>query len=67
MKNKIIPYNPKLKKLARELRKNMTLSEILLWKKIKQKQVLGLILTDNGPSTNISLIFIAKNLGWQLK
>ena len=35
MKNKIIPYNPKLKEYARELRKNSTLSEVLLWKNIK--------------------------------
>ena len=37
MKNKIIPYNPKLKEYARELRKNSTLSEVLLWKNIKNK------------------------------
>lgn len=37
MKNKIIPYNPKLKEYARELRKNGTLSEVLLWQKIKKK------------------------------
>ncbi len=37
MKNKIIPYNPKLKEFARELRKNSTLSEVLLWLKIKGK------------------------------
>ncbi len=37
MVNKIIPYNPKLKALARQLRKNSTLSEVLLWQKIKQK------------------------------
>ena len=37
MKNKIIPYNPKLKAFARELRKNSTLSEVLLWQQIKQR------------------------------
>ena len=37
MKNKIIPYNPKLKEYDRELRKNSTLSEVLLWKNIKNK------------------------------
>ena len=37
MKNKIIPYNPKLKEYARQLRKNSTLSEILLWKNVKQR------------------------------
>ncbi len=38
-KNKIITYNPKLKPLARELRKNMTLAEILLWKQIRRKRL----------------------------
>ena len=37
MKNKIIPYNPKLKEYARYLRNNSTLSEVLLWQKIKNK------------------------------
>jgi very-short-patch-repair endonuclease len=37
MANKIIPYNPKLKELARQLRKNSTLAEVLLWQKIKQR------------------------------
>ena len=36
-RNKILPYNPKLKQLARELRKNSTLSEVLLWRQIKGK------------------------------
>jgi very-short-patch-repair endonuclease len=36
-RNRIIPYNPKLKEFARILRKQSTLSEILLWKEIKTK------------------------------
>jgi very-short-patch-repair endonuclease len=36
-KNIIIPYNPKLRSLARQLRNNSTLSEVLLWKNIKGK------------------------------
>ncbi|MTI87277.1 MAG: endonuclease domain-containing protein [Balneolaceae bacterium] len=36
-RNKIIPYNPKLRKLARLLRKNSTLSEVLLWQQLKGK------------------------------
>jgi len=32
-------YNPKLKKLARYLRNNSTLSEVLLWNELKQKQL----------------------------
>ena len=37
MKNKIIPYSPHLKEYSRMLRKNSTLSEVLLWQKIKNK------------------------------
>ena len=37
MRNKIIPYSPHLKEYARQLRNNSTLSEVLLWKKIKNK------------------------------
>jgi very-short-patch-repair endonuclease len=33
----IIPYNPKLKGLAKNIRKNMTLSEVLLWQELKGK------------------------------
>jgi very-short-patch-repair endonuclease len=39
MPNKIHPYNPKLKKLARKLRKNMTLGEVLLWQKIRGRKL----------------------------
>jgi very-short-patch-repair endonuclease len=41
VKRKIIPYNPALKKLARELRNNSTLGEVILWKKLKGKQFYG--------------------------
>ena len=36
-KNNLIPYNPKLKNIARKLRTNCTLSEVLLWQNIKGK------------------------------
>jgi len=36
-KRKIIPYNPRLKELARDLRNNSTKSEIILWKELKGK------------------------------
>ncbi len=41
MKRKIIPYNPKLNKIAKTLRNNSTLGEVLLWKKLRDKQMLG--------------------------
>ena len=39
MKRKIIPYNAKLKQLARDLRNYSTLSEVLLWNHLKRKQM----------------------------
>ncbi len=41
MKRRIIPYNPKLKLLAKDLRNNSTLGEVILWKKLKGKQFFG--------------------------
>lgn len=38
---KIIPYNTKLKQLARNLRKNMTYSEVLLWNELKLDKFWG--------------------------
>ena len=37
-----IYYNQKLKSLARELRKNSTLAEVLLWKQLKGRKLGGL-------------------------
>ena len=37
----ILPYDPNLKKLARQLRNNSTMSEVLLWRCLKGNQVLG--------------------------
>jgi very-short-patch-repair endonuclease len=39
MKNKLIPYNPHLKKYARKLRKAGVLSEVILWKAIRRKSL----------------------------
>ena len=36
-----IYYNPKLKALARGLRNNSTLSEVLLWKQLKARKMKG--------------------------
>lgn len=38
---KIIPYNPKLKQIAKNLRNNSTLSEVLLWQHLKDKKMKG--------------------------
>jgi very-short-patch-repair endonuclease len=39
--SKIIPYNPKLKVLARKLRKDMTFGEVLLWNELKNDMFWG--------------------------
>ena len=41
MKTQFVKYDPKLKEGARQLRNNSTLSEVLLWKELKGKQILG--------------------------
>jgi very-short-patch-repair endonuclease len=38
---KIIPYNSKLKQLARKLRKDMTFGEVLLWNELKEDKLWG--------------------------
>jgi very-short-patch-repair endonuclease len=40
MKN--LPFNKSLRPLARELRRNSTLSEVLLWNELKNKKLSGL-------------------------
>ena len=39
MPNKIIPYNPRLKTLARQLRKEMTKAEVLLWQELRKEEM----------------------------
>jgi len=38
-RNIIIPYNPQLKERAREMRKNPTLAEKILWREMRKKQL----------------------------
>jgi len=62
MSRKIIPYNPKLKELAKKLRKNMTLGEILLWNELKQKKMLGYDFDRQRPIDNFIVDFYCKDL-----
>ncbi|MFV1985517.1 MAG: endonuclease domain-containing protein [Thiohalomonadales bacterium] len=62
MRRKIIPYNPKLKHLARALRKNMTLSEILLWQELSGKKVVGYDFDRQRPIDNYIVDFYCKEL-----
>ena len=62
MKRKIIPYNPKLKSLAKALRQNMTFAEVLLWNELKQKKILGYDFDRQRPIDNFIVDFYCKDL-----
>jgi very-short-patch-repair endonuclease len=61
-KRKIIPYNSNLKELARDLRKNMTLSEVLLWNQLKQRNIQGYDFDRQRPIDNYIVDFYCKEL-----
>jgi very-short-patch-repair endonuclease len=61
-KRKIIPYNSELKELAKELRKKMTLSEVLLWNELKQKKMLGYDFDRQRPIGDFIVDFFCKEL-----
>jgi len=62
MRRKIIPYNPKLKELARNLRKNSTRSEVILWGHLKGKQMLGYDFHRQRPVDNYIVDFYCSEL-----
>ena len=57
-----IYYDPKLKKLARELRNNSTLSEVLLWNQLKARKWEGTSSCGKSQLANTLLIFFADKL-----
>ena len=58
----IITYDPKLKDLARQLRKNSTLSEVLLWNYLKGKQMLDYDFDRQKPIDNYIVDFFCNEL-----
>lgn len=62
MIRKIIPYNPKLKELAKKLRQNMTFSEVKLWNEIKNGQLMGYDFDRQRPIGNYIVDFYCKDL-----
>ncbi len=62
MPRTIIPYNPILKERARQLRSRMTLAEVLLWKRIKGKQVRGYDFDRQRPLDEYIVDFYCKDL-----
>lgn len=59
---KIIPYNPKLKELARQLRNQSTKSEIKLWQFLKGKQLKGYRFIRQKPLLNYIVDFYCYDL-----
>ena len=61
-KKTIYPYNPILKERARFLRNNSTLSEVLLWKHLKSKQMNGYDFDRQKPIDNYIIDFFCDKL-----
>jgi len=61
-RRKIIPYNTKLKNLARKLRNDSTFSEILLWSHLKKKQMRGFDFDRQRPIDKYIIDFYCKDL-----
>lgn len=59
---KIIPYNPKLKALARKLRKDMTFGEVLLWNELKKDKLWGFDFDRQRCIDNYIVDFYCKDL-----
>ncbi|MEQ6166692.1 endonuclease domain-containing protein [Ekhidna sp. MALMAid0563] len=57
-----ITYNPKLKELSRQLRKNSTLSEVLLWNELKGKKMYGYQFMRQKPILNYIVDFFCSKL-----
>ena len=62
MVRKIIRYNPKLKELAKQLRQNMTFSEVKLWNELKNGQLMGYDFDRQRPIGNYIVDFFCKDL-----
>lgn len=62
MKNHFVPYNPKLKARARELRNNMTVGEQMLWRRLRKKQMLGYDFDRQKPMDQFIVDFYCKAL-----
>lgn len=62
MKRPIIKYNPQLKELAKQLRKNMTYSEVILWNELKKGYVFDYDFDRQRPIGNYIVDFYCKDL-----
>src|SRR6266487_2394759 len=62
MRRKIIPYNSSLVKLAKLLRQSMTYSEVRLWNRLKNFQMMGYDFDRQKPILNYIADFYCKDL-----
>src|ERR1700748_3387841 len=62
MRRKLITYNPKLKELAKRLRNDSTLGEVLLWKELNNKQMFGYDFHRQEPLLNYIVDFYCYEL-----
>ncbi|MFA0964556.1 endonuclease domain-containing protein [Roseivirga sp. BDSF3-8] len=58
----VLPYEPWLKPIAKKLRKNMTLGEVLLWQELKRGQMLGYDFDRQRPIGRYIVDFYCKDL-----
>jgi len=63
MKRNILPYNPKLKELAKKLRSNMTYSEVKLWNELKNGKLNGYDFDRQREIGNYIVDFYCKDVG----
>jgi very-short-patch-repair endonuclease len=62
LRREIIDYERYLKELARKLRQNMTLGEVLLWQRLKRKQMRGYDFDRQRPIDRYIVDFYCKDL-----
>ena len=67
VRKKIFIYEPHLKDLARELRRRSTLAEILLWRQLRGKRMLGYDFDRQKPIDHYILDFFVPNSSLPLR
>ena len=62
MKEHIVRYNPKLKARSRQLRNQMTRGEVILWQRLKRRQMMGYDFDRQKPIDQFIVDFYCKAL-----
>ena len=61
MRRIILPYNPHLKERARQLRQQMTRTEVILWQHLQRKQLYGYDFDRQRPLDEYIVDFFCKD------